>query len=130
MTTITRTPVTEKLAAVGRSFIAHDAAGIAAHFAPDGVFVNATGPLAGDTYRGPEQIRGYFEKVFATTPDVRWVSRGAPLVIDDNNAVTQWHRIATGPDGKVMQWYGVDIYVFRDDGKVLKKDTYIKNVTG
>jgi hypothetical protein len=42
--------------------------------------------------------------------------------------VTQWHRMSTGKDGKVNEWYGVDLYAFRD-GKVTKKDTYIKNVT-
>lgn len=124
----TKLSVTDLLAEIGKSFRAHDAAGIAAHFAPDGVFINAVGPLAGDTYTGPDEVRGYFEKVFAATPDAAWTPRAPAIVIGDDQAVTQWHRTATGKDGRVEQWYGVDIYAFRD-GKVTKKDTYIKNVT-
>lgn len=124
----TKTPhVIELMAEVGKAFIAHDAAGIAAHFAEDGVFINAVGDLAGDTYTGPEQVRGYFEKVFAESPDVVWKARAAPLVISDTQAVTQWHRTATGPDGVRKQWFGVDIYEFRGR-QVIKKDTYIKAV--
>ncbi|WP_165585352.1 nuclear transport factor 2 family protein [Roseococcus sp. SYP-B2431] len=120
--------VSDILAEIGRAFRAHDAAGIAALFAPDGVFINAVGDLKGDTYTGPEEVRGYFEKVFAETPDAAWTPRAAPLILGDDQAVTQWHRTATGPDGKLREWYGVDLYAFRD-GKVTKKDTYIKNVT-
>ncbi|MBS7813295.1 nuclear transport factor 2 family protein [Roseococcus pinisoli] len=128
MTKTAAIPVTEILASLGKSFAAHDAAGIAAHFAPDGVFINAVGPLKGDTYTGPEEVKGYFEKVFAEAPDAAWKPRSPALVIGDDQAVTQWHRSATGTDGKKSEWYGVDVYAFRD-GKITKKDTYIKNVT-
>ena len=120
--------VTEILAAVGKAFAARNAAGIAHEFAADGVFINAIGDLKGDTYTGPAEVRSYFEKIFAETPDAAWVSRAAPILIGDDQAVTQWHRKSTGKDGKVNEWYGVDLYAFRD-GKVTKKDTYIKNVT-
>jgi uncharacterized protein (TIGR02246 family) len=128
MSTTTTIPVTEILAAIGKAFRAHDAAGIAALFAPDGVFINAVGDLKGDTYTGPDEVRGYFEKVFAATPDAAWTARAPAMILGDDQAVTQWHRTATGPDGQVQEWYGVDLYAFRD-GKVTKKDTYIKNVT-
>ncbi|WP_421988741.1 nuclear transport factor 2 family protein [Roseococcus sp.] len=124
----TTIPVTEILAEIGKAFRAHDAAAIAALFAPDGVFINAIGDLKGDTYTGPDEVRGYFEKVFAETPDAAWKPRAPALIIGDDQAVTQWHRMSTGRDGKVNEWYGVDIYGFRD-GKVTKKDTYIKTVT-
>jgi uncharacterized protein (TIGR02246 family) len=122
MSATTKIPVAELLAAIGRSFAAHDAAGIAAHFAPDGVFINAVGDLKGDTYTGPDEVRGYFEKVFAATPDAAWKPRAPALIIGDGQAVTQWHRMSTAPDGQVSEWYGVDLYAFRD-GKVTKKDT-------
>jgi len=121
-------PAAEILAELGKAFRAHDADGIAAMFAPDGVFINAVGELKGDTYTGPDEVRGYFRKVFAETPDAAWKPRAAPIIVGDDQAVTQWHRMSTGPDGKVREWYGVDLYEFRD-GKVTKKDTYIKNVT-
>lgn len=120
--------VAEILAAIGEAFKAHDAKGIAAQFADDGVFVNAVGDLAGDTYTGPTEVRGYFEKVFADTPDVAWVPRATPILIGNDQAVTQWCRKATAKTGEVLQWYGVDLYAFRD-GMVVKKDTYVKNVT-
>lgn len=128
MSASTTIPVADILAEIGKAFRAHDAAAIAALFAPDGVFINAVGDLEGDTYTGPAEVRGYFEKVFAETPDAAWKPRAAPLIIGDDQAVTQWHRMATGPDGQLREWYGVDLYAFRD-GKVIKKDTYIKNVT-
>ncbi len=86
--TTTNLSVTDLLAEIGKAFRAHDAAAIAAHFAPDGVFINAVGPLAGDTYTGPDEVRGYFDKVFAATPDAAWTARAPALVIGNDQAVT------------------------------------------
>ena len=126
--TATATSATEILAQIGQAFRAHDAAAIGAMFAEDGVFINAVGDLHGDTYRGPAQVQAYFTKIFAETPDAAWVPRAAPLLIGDDQAVTQWHRVSTDRNGVKKEWFGVDLYAFRD-GKVTKKDTYIKNVT-
>lgn len=116
------------LTAIGEAFRLRDAAKIAAQFADDGVFINAIGDLEGDTYRGPAEIRGYFERIFSETPDVAWIARAAPIVIGESRAVTQWCRTATDRNGTAFQWHGVDLYVFRE-GMIVKKDTYIKNVT-
>jgi len=60
--------------------------------------------------------------------DVARIARAAPIVIGENQAVTQWCRTATDRNGTVQKWFGVDLYTFRD-GMIAKKDTYIKNVT-
>ena len=118
----------EILSAIGTGFRDRDASAIAGQFAEDGVFINAVGDLAGDTYTGPKEVRGYFEKVFAETPDVAWIPRADPVIVGNDQAFTQWLRRATDRTGTVAEWYGMDIYAFRD-GMIVKKDTYVKNVT-
>lgn len=117
----------ELLAEVNAAFARHDPAAIAAHFAPDGVFVNAKGAaVEGDEYRGPDAIRAFFVELFRTTPVVQWEKREAPWFAGDR-VVTQWRRKAVTAGGERQEWLGCDLYTFRDR-KIVRKDTYVKIV--
>lgn len=118
----------EVLAEVNAAFARHDPKGIAATFAPDGVFVNARGPAAtGDRYVGPAAIEAFFVDLFRTTPQVQWEKLEPPRFAGDM-VVTQWRRKATLATGEKQEWLGVDLYTFRHH-KIVKKDTYVKLVT-
>ena len=111
---------------IGAAFARHDIAAMVGYFAKDGVFVNAIGPDPfGTRYEGHEQIRGYFDNLFASTEEVQWEKQDARVVGD--KAYTEWHRRATLKSGEKQDWLGVDIYTF-GEGEILKKDTYIKVV--
>ena len=55
--------------------------------------------------------------------DVQWEK--LDVRTSGEKAYTEWHRKASLKDGKKQDWFGVDIYTFKN-GKILKKDTYIK----
>ena len=114
------------VAEIGAAFARHDIDAMVGYFAEDGEFVNAVGSEPhGTRYRGHQEIRGYFEALFADTEDVQWEKLDARAV--DDKAYTEWHRRATLKNGEQQDWLGADIFTFAD-GKIAKKDTYIKVV--
>ncbi|MFN4088693.1 MAG: nuclear transport factor 2 family protein [Alphaproteobacteria bacterium] len=120
-------PVTlEELKAVGQAFARRDVEAIVACFDAEGEFRNAKGPdVWGQAYRGKDAIRAFFTALFSGSPDIRW-EHSADFIAGDR-AVTEWRRTATLPDGTRQDWLGCDLYIFRN-GKVLRKDTFIKVV--
>ena len=111
---------------IGAAFACHDISVMVRYFAADGEFVNAIGPDPhGTTYKRHEQIRGYFENLFATVEDVQWEKTDIRVV--DEKAYAEWHRRATLKSGETQDWLGVDIYTF-GGREIVKKDTYIKVV--
>ena len=74
---------------------------------------------------GPRGKDGYFEPLFASTGDVKWVHTNEFICGD--RAVTEWHRTATLATGERQEWLGCDLYTFRR-GLIVMKDTYIKVV--
>ncbi|MBT4486879.1 MAG: nuclear transport factor 2 family protein [Rhodospirillaceae bacterium] len=111
---------------IGAAFARHDIDAMVGYFAVDGEFVNAIGSDPhGTCYKGHQQIRGYFEGLFATVEDVQWEKTDIRVVAE--KAYAEWHRRATLKSGETQDWLGVDIYTF-GDGEILKKDTYIKVV--
>lgn len=117
----------ELMTEIATAFREHRVDDIANFFAEDGVFINAKGPrVEGNIYRGKLALRTFFTHLFRTSPDVRWDRVQQDWICGDR-AVTQWHRKATGADGKRQEWLGCDLYLF--EGKLIKrKDTFIKVV--
>jgi len=116
----------EILGEIGAAFARHDIDAIVNFFAEDGEFVNAIGSKPfGTRYVGHSEIRGFFEQLFEQVVDVQWEKLDART--SGEKAYTEWHRKATLKDGKKQDWLGADIYTFKN-GKILKKDTYIKVV--
>lgn len=116
----------EILHRVADAFARHDVDGIVNSFAEDGEFRNARGPdYWGQSFKGKAAIRSYFEPLFASAGDVKWVHTNEFICGD--RAVTEWHRTATLRTGERQEWLGCDLYTFRR-GLIVMKDTYIKVV--
>jgi steroid delta-isomerase-like uncharacterized protein len=96
---------------------AHDVDAIVALHAPGMVFANHT---AGETVEG-DAVRGHIARIFENWPDLSF--RGRRLYARDGLVVSEWTATATAPDGRTLEWDGVDLFPFRD-GLILRKDVY------
>ena len=91
---------------------------IAALHAPDVVFHNHT---AGERIEGARDVRAHIAGIFERWPDLRF--RGRRLYVADDFAVSEWTATATHPDGRLLEWDGVDVFPLRD-GLIARKDVY------
>lgn len=96
---------------------AHDVEAILAFHAPGMVFENHT---AGERAEGDE-VRAHIARIFENWPDLAF--HGRRLYAADGLVVSEWTATATNPEGKRLQWDGVDIFPFRG-GLILRKDVY------
>jgi ketosteroid isomerase-like protein len=96
---------------------AHDIDAIVAMHAPGMVFANHT---AAEHVEG-EAVRGHIARIFENWPDLAF--RGRRLYARDGLVVNEWTATATAPDGRKLEWDGVDIFPFRD-GLIRRKDVY------
>jgi len=107
-------------------FKRRDVDAILSLFAEDAVFETSQGPDPwGERFRGKAAIRAAVEGVFRTLPDVAFVD--ARRWVCGDRGVAEWTCTATTPKGRAMAVRGCDLFEFRD-GKVLRKDTYFKQV--
>ena len=95
----------------------HDVDAIVALHAPGMVFANHT---AGEQVEG-DAVRSHIAQIFENWPDLAF--RGRRLYVRDALVVSEWTAAATAPDGRRLEWDGVDIFPFRD-GLILRKDVY------
>ena len=87
-------------------------------FHADGfVFENHTAGERAEGAAAREHIGGIFER----WPTLRFSTRA--LYPGDEFAVCEWTANAVRPDGKRIEWEGVDVFPLRD-GKLLRKDVY------
>jgi ketosteroid isomerase-like protein len=96
---------------------AHDLDAIIALHAHGMVFENHT---AGERVEG-DDVRGHIARIFENWPDLRF--RGRRSYVRDGLVVNEWTATATDPDGRRLEWDGVDVFPFRD-GLILRKDVY------
>jgi uncharacterized protein (TIGR02246 family) len=109
-----------------RSLIArHDEAwnsqdldGIMACYTPDVVFTNYN---AGESASGAAAVREHLAGIFAGWPDLRF--SGRRLNVSEEFAVSEWTATATHPDGRRLEWDGVDVFPITD-GLIARKDVY------
>jgi len=95
-------------------------------FTEDGEFLLAAGPESwGTRFTGQAAIREALAQRFAAVPDIQW--RDGKHWIFGDKALSEWRVQGTLPDGTRLDCLGCDLWEFRD-GKVLKKDTYYKQV--
>ena len=107
------------------SFNADDVDRIVANFDENCEFLMAAGPEPyGERFVGGEAISEVLRQRFSAVPDIRWVD--AKTWISDDRAVTEWRVQGTIANGR-LNYLGCDLWEFRN-GKVLKKDTYYKQV--
>ena len=95
----------------------HDLDAIMAMHAPDMVFENHT---AGERVAGDE-VGPHLARIFENWPDLAF--RGRRFYARNGLVVSEWTATATDPQGRRLEWDGVDIVPVRD-GLILRKDVY------
>jgi ketosteroid isomerase-like protein len=96
---------------------AHDVDAIVALHAPGMVFENHT---AGERVEG-DDVGPHIARIFANWPDLSF--RGRRLYVGDGVVVSEWTASATAPDGRRLEWDGVDLFPF-EKGLIARKDVY------
>ena len=120
--------VLDLLRRIGDAFNRNDVDAILSFFADDAVWQLSRGPHPwGDRLVGKEQIRGVLESRFATISNMHW--EPARDWACGDLAVSEWTLTGGGQGEESLNLLGCDLWQFRGD-KVVKKDTYWKNVTG
>jgi taurine dehydrogenase small subunit len=82
------------------------------------VFANHT---AGERAEGAAAVRAHIAAIFERWPTLRF--RRRTLRCGDDFAVSEWTASATHPDGRRLEWDGVDIFPIAD-GRIARKDVY------
>ena len=118
----------ELLEEIVAAFNAKDVEAIVGHFEDDGEMLLAAGPdNFGLRLKGKEALREGLSQRFAAVPDIQW-GEGSSWIAGDR-AVSEWRVTGTLPDGNKLDCLGCDLWLFKS-GKIVKKDTYYKQVTG
>ena len=97
----------------------HDVGALADLYTEDVVFQNHTA--------GEEPVEGRDAVVDARRRDLRALARPAlhipRLYLSDDVCTSEWTARATTPDGRRIEWDGVDVMPIRD-GAIARKDVY------
>ena len=110
---------------IRESLNSHDVDRIVANFDENGEFFMAAGPEPHEErFVGRKVIGEVLQQRFSAVPDIRWVD--SKTWISDDRAVTEWRVQGTTANGR-LNCLGCDLWEFRN-GKVLRKDTYYKQV--
>ena len=96
----------------------HDVDAIMATVSADIVFHNLT---AGERVEGAEAFRAHVAGIHERWPDLRFEEHGIYLAAD--TGVAEWTARATAPDGRCLEWDGIDVFPF-ENGLILRKDVY------
>jgi uncharacterized protein (TIGR02246 family) len=97
---------------------AQDLDAIMACYTPDVVFTNYN---AGESAAGTEAVREHLASIFAGWPDLHFTGRR--LYVSDGFCVSEWTATATHPDGRRLEWDGVDVFPLADS-LIARKDVY------
>lgn len=107
---------------------AHDLEALLDLFTEDCIFDTAAGRGShGDRHVGREAVGRAFAAIFAAFPDARWDD--ATHRICGDLGLSVWVFRATRSDGQHVEVGGLDLLTFRD-GRIVRKDTFRKTVTG
>ena len=90
-----------------------------ASYTDDIVFQNHTAGEA--AVAGAEAVRAHIGGIFERWPDMRFSSRR--LYVSSEFCTSEWTARATAPDGRRLEWDGVDVLPIRD-GLIARKDVY------
>ena len=105
------------------AFNRHDVDAVMALMTDDCVFENTYPPPDGERYEGQAAVRGFWERLFRSTPDAHFTIEGCFAAGD--RCAQRWRYDFTGADGRPGHVRGVDILRVRD-GKVAEKLSYVK----
>ena len=82
------------------------------------VFHNHT---AGEAVEGEVAVREHIAGIFSRWPDMAFRTRR--MYVRDDFAACEWTANATAPDGRFLEWDGVDLFPI-EDGRIARKDIY------
>jgi ketosteroid isomerase-like protein len=88
------------------------------------VFHNHT---ADERVAGAAAVRAHIAAIFARWPTLRFVRRS--LRCGDDFAASEWTAPAVHPDGRRLEWDGVDIFALTSEGRIARKDVYSSSAT-
>jgi ketosteroid isomerase-like protein len=113
------------LVRLAEGFRTKDIDAILAEFAENGVFEHYAGPEScGERFAGKAAIRTALERM-AKAPD--FVLENTTRWFVGDRAVAEFTYVRTSEDGERVEIRGCDLFTLRD-GKVLRKDTYLKQI--
>jgi len=116
----------ELLEEIADAFNRKDVDKIIDYFSEDGEFYLARGPHPhGQRFKGKAEIRQGLKDRFAAVADIQW-TEGKHWVMGDK-ALSEFHVRGKTTAGQPIDCLGCDLWEFQD-GKVLKKDTYYKQI--
>jgi ketosteroid isomerase-like protein len=82
----------------------HDVEAIMAVVSGDIVFHNVT---AGECVEGAEAFRAHVAGIHERWPDLAFDEHG--IYLSDETGVAEWTARATAPDGRRLEWDGIDV---------------------
>ena len=101
----------------------HDVQAISALHSPAIVFHNHT---AAERVEGPAAVVDHIAGIFSRWPDLAF--RTSRLYVGEDFAACEWTASATAPDGRRLEWDGVDLFPIVD-GRIARKDVYSNSGT-
>jgi ketosteroid isomerase-like protein len=107
----------QTIEAYNAAWNAQDVDAIVAMHAPGMVFENHT---AGERAEG-DAVREHIARIFANWPSLRF--RGRRVYAREGLVVSEWTATATAPDGRRLEWDGIDVFPF-ENGLIKRKDVY------
>lgn len=117
----------ETLQRMSDGFNGKDIEAIIGNFTEDAVFETSQGPHPwGERFTGHEEIRESILGIWKVLPDLAF--KDATRFVCGDRGATEWTCTATTPKGHPMEVRGCDLFTFQD-GKVVRKDTFFKQVT-
>ena len=105
------------------AFNRHDVNAVMALMTDDCVFENTSPRPDGEHYEGQTAVRGFWERLFRSTPDARFTLE--EIFAAGDRCAQCWRYDFTGGDGRPGHIRGVDIMRIRN-GKVAEKFSYVK----
>jgi ketosteroid isomerase-like protein len=121
--------IAERLRKICAAFNEHELDQIMAFFADDCVLELPRGPDPwGTRYEGKQSVRRGLAKRFEGLPDVHYGNEQHFVDSSANTGISKWLLTGTSPSGGKVKVQGCDFFTFREDGKVVRKDSYWKIV--
>jgi ketosteroid isomerase-like protein len=96
----------------------HDVESIMAVVSDDVVFHNVT---SGERMEGAAAFREHVASIHARWPDLRFEEHA--LYLSGDTGVAEWTARGTAPDGRLLEWDGLDVINCRD-GRIVRNAVY------
>jgi hypothetical protein len=116
-------PIADVIARLVEATNAHDLDALVGCFAAD--YVNETPAHPLRSFRGREQVRRNWERIFAAVPDLQ--AEVVASVVDRDTAWTEWEHRGTRQDGTAHLMRGVMIFT-ASEGLVTRVRFYLEAV--